>query len=210
MNEWPSDYWKLGALLLHQQCWQWGRDIRSPHGNLLLAAGFERTRPPAGLPAGSRYVRLETGAPVIYLWAFGLFAFLPEEGGIYINRYCFVPRWVPEAEAALAPWKPEVFEGCGPALTHRQIRTSKFLLRYVLTAMAEYEEDIVARHGIAYRRESLREWHEPAILPERMPIEWRRMGWHVPEPPIRLTAADASTAACAGGRAASERRTMHF
>ena len=184
MNDWPSEYWRMGPVLLHQQCWQFGRDVVSPHGNLLLASGFERARPPERLPASSRYTRHVPGEPVLCLWAFGVLAFLPGEGGIYISRYQFVPRWVCEPEEAAMAWKPGVFERCGPALTHRTIRTSRRLMRFVLGTFAVYEDSVIRRHGLAYRRETLRDWHLPAILPGRMAVEWRRLSWHVPAPPV--------------------------
>jgi hypothetical protein len=187
MNQWPTEYWTFGAFLMHQQCWQFGRDIVSANGNLLLDAGFERTRPPAELHASSRYLRHRPGEPALCLWAFGLLAFLPDEGGIYINRYNFIPRWVPHPCAAAEAWKPALFENSGPALTHRQIRLTRMLMRFTLLTFAAYEEEIVARQGIMYRRQSLRDWHAPSILPARMPLEWRQLSWHIPDPPVNLS-----------------------
>ena len=43
---------RKGQELLHQQCWNWGRDIVRSEGNLLLEAGFLKRRPP-GEEAGS-------------------------------------------------------------------------------------------------------------------------------------------------------------
>lgn len=184
MNEWPTGFWELGSLLLHQQCWHFGQDVKSCHGNLLLTAGFERTRPPSGLQASSRYLRIHADRPALCLWAFGLMAFHPGEGGIYVNRYNFVPRWVPDAEEALGFWKPAFFDHCAPPLTYRTIRRSRQLLRHVLLSFAAYEEDVIARCGIEYRRQSLHGWRLPAILPSRMAFEWRSLSWHIPEPPV--------------------------
>jgi hypothetical protein len=184
MNDWPCEYWTAGALLMHQQCWQFGRDVVAPQGNVLLAEGFERERPPEGQPASSRYWRMRPGEPALCLWAFGALAYVPGGGGIYINRYQFVPRWVPEPEVAAGSWKAAVFDGCAPAVTFKTIRESRRLLRFVMGTFAGYEESVLRRYGVDYRRETLRGWHLPSILPCRMPTEWRRLGWHVPEPPV--------------------------
>ncbi len=183
MNEWPSEFWRTGAFLMNQQCWQFGRDIESIHGNLLTAAGFKRTRPPADVQASSRYLRERPGEPMLCFWAFGVLAFLPDEGGIYVNRYNFVPRWVPDPEGALESWRASFFDGCGTALTRRQIRCTRGLLRFVIASLAAYEDWVTSEFGVAYRRDTLRDWHQPTILPGRMAIEWRRLSWHVPEPP---------------------------
>ena len=40
----PPSVIREGKLLLDQQCWCWGQDIRHPEGNLLLTHGFVRER----------------------------------------------------------------------------------------------------------------------------------------------------------------------
>ncbi len=48
---------EIGQLerLFDQQMWAWGRDVQSPHGNLLLGYGFIRTPAPAGCGSSSVY-----------------------------------------------------------------------------------------------------------------------------------------------------------
>jgi hypothetical protein len=188
METWPQDFWQLGKFLLHQQCWCWGRDVRCKHGNLLLTFGFDRQRPERPELGNSRYALEQTDGPSIYLWAFGLLVTLPGEGGIYIGRYCFVPCWVPDGMPLHRAWRAESFARQRPPLTRQQIRIARQLLRWTLRFLASYEVWVLAHYGVAWRRESLREWHEPAILPERMSEEWRRLSWHIPEPPPLLPA----------------------
>jgi hypothetical protein len=47
------------------------------------------------------------------------------------------------------------------------------LTQSLLLWIASYEEDILRYPGLFYRRKALQDWHEPAILPERVPEEWR-------------------------------------
>jgi len=226
MTNSPVDFWKHGRMLLHQQCWCWGRDIESPYGNLLLQSGFERFRPPQSGNGSSRYVLAIPGQPVISLWAFGVTISSPTEAAIYINRYCFVPRWIPEPDFSLETWSartseelahnglaparqdgrvprpsvpllrgPCAFDGLRPPSTKHEIRTSKRLLKFGLQWLADYERQILANHGVRYRRDVLRNWHEPPVLPERVPDEWHRMSWHIPEPPLETYSKPGSGAA---------------
>jgi len=183
MNEWPGCFWKLGALLMHQQCWHFGRDVRSPHGNLLVAAGFSRTPPPEPVKGSTRYLRQPGDEPSLCLWAFGALACSPGDGGIFISRYDLIPRWVEDAEAGMACWQAESFANCRIVATRRQIRAARRLLRFTFRFFASYEAGVIERYGLDYRREALREWRFPAILPSRLPDEWRRLSWHIPEPP---------------------------
>jgi hypothetical protein len=41
---------------MNARWWCWGQDIRRPEGNLLLASGFERHRPPPDVAGNRRYV----------------------------------------------------------------------------------------------------------------------------------------------------------
>ena len=111
---------------------------------------------------------------------------LPGEGGIYIGRYCFVPCWVPDGMPLHRAWRAEPFGSLRPPNTRHQIRIARQLLRWTLRFLSSYEDWVLREYGLAWRRESLREWHEPAILPERLGEEWRRMSWHIPEPPLVL------------------------
>lgn len=71
---------RQGQELLHQQCWNWGRDIVRPEGNLLLEAGFVKQRPPEGIAGSTRYaLRLADGGCWM-LWGFGFFYATPELG----------------------------------------------------------------------------------------------------------------------------------
>jgi len=191
----PVDFWKHGRMLLHQQCWCWGRDIESPYGNLLLQSGCERQRPPQSGNGSTRYVLTVPGQPVISLWAFGVTIGSPAEAAIYINRYCFVPRWIPEPDFSLETWSARSFDGLRPPSTKHEIRTSKRLLKFGLQWLGDYERQILATHGVRYRRDVLRNWHESPVLPERVPDEWRRMSWHIPEPPLETYIKPGSAAA---------------
>ncbi len=62
-----------GTVLLNQQIWCWGQDIRHREGNLLLAYGFRRHRPPANTHGSSCYELQVNEQTAIRLWGFGFF-----------------------------------------------------------------------------------------------------------------------------------------
>ena len=73
---------RTGQKLLHRQCWNWGRDIVRPEGNLLLDAGFRRRRPPEGETGSSCYTLALPNGGCLMLWGFGLLYGMPRKGGV--------------------------------------------------------------------------------------------------------------------------------
>ena len=63
---------RKGRELLHRQCWNWGRDIVRPEGNLLLEAGFVKWRPPEGETGLTCYTLALPGGDSLMLWGFGV------------------------------------------------------------------------------------------------------------------------------------------
>lgn len=68
----PSRTRKYATILLDQQLWCFGCDIRRTAGNLLLEYGFERKRPPISQKGSSCY-SLNWQGKQILLWGFGIF-----------------------------------------------------------------------------------------------------------------------------------------
>lgn len=183
LDDWPGNYWDLGAFLLHQQCWCWGQDIRRAEGNLLLAYGFERTRPPEGRAGISRY-RFAHGRVELFLWGFGVALRDQDCGAIYVNRYSFVPRWVDPGCQLDDTWRVEDLAGNATPRTMRSMRRTRRMLRVLVRSLARYEDWVLREYGLAYRRDVLSEWQRPAILPERMAREWEQMSWRVEDLPL--------------------------
>ncbi len=163
---------RLGQRLLHQQCWNWGRDILRPEGNLLLEAGFCRQRAPEGELGSSRYeLELADGA-VLLLWGFGLYFGEPERGGVYLNRYQFQPEWMPLELVRPLIWRPDMIpQGQKPPSAELPFD----LTARVAIQIADYEDWILSRRGLDYRRNVLREWKQAAkgLPPQTLPQSWR-------------------------------------
>lgn len=81
---------RVQAQLLDHQLWCLGCDIRSPEGNLLLAFGFERHRPPAGRTGSSAYRLRDAGrSSTIVCWGFGIAVETTDER-LFLRRHPFL------------------------------------------------------------------------------------------------------------------------
>lgn len=177
-----SAYWLRGAELMHQQCWCWGQDVKRAEGNLLLAYGFERSRPPADVSGSSRYLLDRDGARLA-LWGFGAGFAVEGCGGIYVNRYCFVPRWMGEFTHIETVWRAEHLASLRRPFTRREIRRSRRLLQSLMRWIASYERWTGETCGLAYRARTLAAWNRTVIPADRMADEWELLARHVEEPP---------------------------
>lgn len=178
-----SAYWLRGAELMHQQCWCWGQDVRRPEGNLLLEYGFERSRPPEGVSGSSRYTLHRDGANLA-LWGFGAGYAVEGCGGIYVNRYCFVPRWLADRAALDPVWRAEQMASLRRPFTRREIRRSRRLLRSLIRWIATYERWVESACGPHYRARTLASWHRTSIPAACLALEWELLARHVEEPPL--------------------------
>ncbi|MCB1019515.1 MAG: hypothetical protein KDC27_06280 [Acidobacteria bacterium] len=178
MTRLPSMVRRRAERLLHQQCWNWGRDIVRPEGNLLLEAGFTRQRPPEGVPGSTRYtLELEEGGRWM-LWGFGFFYGTPRLGGVYVNRYQFRPHWVNLAAVEGPIWKPDMIPTSdSPASAAIPWELAAAAVRRI----ADYEEWALERCGVAYRRAVLEQWRESrkGLAPERLPEAWRALALQI-------------------------------
>lgn len=146
-----------GALLLHQQCWLWGQDLRSPAGNLLVAAGLHRLDPPEAGRGGhrTRYGATLEGGCYVVAWSGG-FAFGSEDGLLCFPRLLFQPRLLPDVQRLSAVphfAAPPLPEGDAPSG-----HTALALVVPALEWLATYEAVAVRIAGEAYRGACASEW----------------------------------------------------
>ncbi|MDW8233758.1 MAG: hypothetical protein RMJ54_13350 [Roseiflexaceae bacterium] len=164
----PAHLQQHGAELLHLQCWLWGCDIRRSEGNLLLEYGFRRQRPPAGATGSSAYLRTADRDTVIVLWGFGAFCGSPVNGGVYLKRYEFAPRYIPRIDTQRLPWLPDQVHAAviplEPDVQQQMHRQFISLLEWI----AQYETWVIERCSLDYRRECAASWNGP---PFRIPVE---------------------------------------
>ena len=149
----PDDptYTQLAGELMNQQCWCWGRDITRPEGNLLRCFGFQRTRPPEGVPGSSRYrLGLPTGQEVS-LWGFGAMI-ADRKTAIYVNRFEFQPSLCRPTETC---WRAADLPSLRRPTSSREFTVAGALCAELLRFIGEYESWVAEAAGMQYRQQAV-------------------------------------------------------
>lgn len=171
-----ADVRRLALDLLSQQIWCWGRDILRPEGNWLLELGFDRIEAPEDRERCSSVYTLEL--PLnrrVVLRGFGVFYGDDSLGGIFLPRFEFGPHYTTHARLECPPWSIAELPACS-APNESQRDACASMASNLTNWIWSYEETIVERLGIDYRRSTLLEWDngERSIIPaEEMASAWR-------------------------------------
>jgi hypothetical protein len=158
----PNRLCRYGSQLLNLQCWLWGQDTRSPESNLLLAAGLQRLRPPAGRSGCSQYSIPLTPGSTLKLWGFGIY--VGGASGVFLGRFDFYPR---EA-SGLDGWSP------GDLDLGRHTSQLEDLVP-ALRWMSEYESSTVEAIGPACRRRAAEGGPETSFDPACLADQWKQL-----------------------------------
>lgn len=183
------EFLKQGVSLLSQQVWCWGRDILRPEGNWLLEIGFDRLAAPADREnCSSVYtLQLPQGRRVV-LRGFGVFYGDDRLGGVFLPRYEFRPQYTPVAVLECPPWtNQELPKLSAPNCSQRDACVA--LVSGLIAWIADYEQTIVERLGVEYRRSTLADWkngNRPILPAEVMADAWRSLGEAIAENPQAL------------------------
>ena len=166
---------KTGTLLLDQQLWCWGQDIRRVDGNALLAYGFTRHRPPEGKHGSPAYEWRGSGRSRIILWGFGFFYGDGGRRGIFLRRYKFAPKQTASVYFSLPIWNlgqlPELTQPCDAEGWRRVFS----LLTQGLTWIADYERWIISEYGLDYRQRCTDAWKKKRIPAHEMAAKWQEL-----------------------------------
>ena len=166
---------KTGTLLLDQQLWCWGQDIRRVDGNALLAYGFTRHRPPEGKHGSPAYEWRGSGRSRVILWGFGFFYSDGGRRGIFLRRYKFAPKQTASVYFSLPIWNlgqlPELTQPCDAEGWRRVFS----LLTQGLTWIADYERWIISEYGLDYRQRCIEAWRKKCIPAHEMAAKWHEL-----------------------------------
>lgn len=170
------------ASLLSQQVWCWGRDIMRPEGNWLLEVGFERIEPPIDRMECSSVYKLELPhGRCVVLRGFGVFYGDPDQGGVFLPRYEFQPRYTKQAKLGRPPWTKEDLPRLRrPAQSQR--RACAALVSDLIDWIWRYEAHIIDQLGAEYRRATLTQWDNgsrPVVPAENITTAWRELSFRI-------------------------------
>lgn len=171
MNRLP--FWKASsttgkhlAPLLDLQFFLFGRDIESPKGNRLRAAGFTRRRSSEERDHCSVYQRDN-----LSLWGFGLHWCGPD-AALYLPRKPWAPRLLPESLFVDMVWsKREMPAGQAPTAPEEEAQLRQ-LVHDALNWLADYEA-AAWEEDPTWRKKCLAGWPHKTTLPESLATEWR-------------------------------------
>lgn len=171
----PAEVRHRGTPLLNLQGWCWGRDICRAQGNLLLAHGFERHRPPQGKLGSSAYsLKLDATRSVV-LWGFGLLYSDARHGAVYLPRCGFTPQLTSSIELPAMIWEMAQLPVMHTPTSTSEWRCLYTLLSTALTWIAGYEHWITANLGIEYRCWCVAEWKRSTIPATEIAASWQRL-----------------------------------
>jgi hypothetical protein len=173
--------------LLDRQLWLWNCDTRHPSGNLLLAYGFTASRTPAAtldttvytlaLPVGRRMLASECGLYVSKVQGDRL------SEGTFLRRLGFDPCRADAVAEDPTSGMPLRAEHLREPHIGAEVVETRSAIAEALLAIAAYEEWVIARYGLAYRRGCLgdcggRSWRSVVSADETVSA-WRTIGgWY--------------------------------
>ena len=170
------------ASLLSQQVWCWGRDILRPEGNWLLQIGFDRIEPPAGREkCASVYTLAMPHGRSVVLRGFGVFYGDGRQGGIFLPRNKFQPRYTTQATLGCPPWSRADLPSLNPPTASQQKACATLTLD-LIDWIHRYEVNIVEQLGITYRRSTLLKWGDgtrPFVPAEKFASAWGELSFQV-------------------------------
>ena len=162
-------------MLVAQQFWLFGCDIRRPEGNLLLAYGFDRRKaPPDTRITASRYSLPFGNGNAIILWGFGVMWSEPEIGDLYLSRHRFLPLIREHGTIPDDLWDPGDFEGFRRPVERRDLLHCQALVTDMARWMADYENFVLEAAGRTYRNQTIRAWKKPFGTASDLSGHWRQ------------------------------------
>jgi hypothetical protein len=168
----PTELRRAGRVLLNQQCWLWGQDIRRPEGNAPIEYGFARTKPPEGQKGSNTYLLHRPDGVTVILWAFGFFYHQEGAGGIFIPRFAFAPRLARVDALPVGVWSATQLGYCRPPRDAREWACAADLFIPALRWVADYERWIRGARSLAYRDDCVGAWKQAQVAADCLAERW--------------------------------------
>ncbi|MZH02388.1 MAG: hypothetical protein F3745_03025 [Nitrospinae bacterium] len=165
---------KFVEILLHQQLWFFGKDIKTPNKNLLVNYGFKQVRPPKEISGGTNYI-CQIGDVSIVLWGFGIYFGYQNNKGVYIGRYNFYPRLIHDEPPNFPIWAPSNLPEMKIPQNAKDWECSFRLISDLFEWISHYEEWTNWVMGSSYREACLKDWDQSIVSGNEMAWAWRKV-----------------------------------
>jgi len=168
---------RTAAALFDFQMWCWGQDVHHERGNLLLAGGLERVRPPVGEDGSTLYRALLPSGDELLLWGFALVCTGAATPALLLKRHSFTLRAVEPARLPLPLWRPTQLPRGNLVRDPQTVQLFSARFRAAAAWIAAYERGVVATVGAEWRHECARRRpravrHRVPAAPERLAEAW--------------------------------------
>ncbi len=178
LSELVSPVRRMALRLLDLQLWCMGRDVRH-EGNMLLRYGFTHRRPPDAAHGGSEYALHLPSQHTVTLWGYGVHLAHPDEGGLFLKRYAFAPRWTPPGCVPAQCWHVQAWKQARAPRTPSESLETAARLGEIAAWFATYETWIIRHTDLAYRKRTLDQWHKESVAPaEAIASSWTELAEH--------------------------------
>jgi hypothetical protein len=165
---------KFAEILLHQQLWFFGKDIKPLNHNLLVNYGLKQIRPPKEI-SGSTYYTCKIGEIRIVLWGFGIYYDYGNNKSVYIERYNFYPQIIQDEPPSFPIWASSNLPKMKIPENAEEWESSFRLISELFEWIARYEEWVNWIMGGSYREACLKEWDQSIVSGDEMSWAWNKV-----------------------------------
>ena len=165
---------KFVEILLHQQLWFFGNDIKIPNKNLLVNYGFKPFRPPNQISGSTNYI-YRAGDATLVLWGFGVFFSEGNDKGIYIGRYNFYPMLIKDEPINFPIWAASHLPEMKFPKSVEEWEYSFRLISEFFEWIASYELWANWIMGSSYRESYLKGWDQSIVSGDEMSWAWNKV-----------------------------------
>lgn len=163
---------KFSEILLHQQLWFFGKDIKVSQNNLLVSYGFEQVRPPKATSGSTNYICKIDGEVSMVLWGFGIYYGYGNNNGVYIGRYDVYPKLIHEEPLNLPIWAPSKLPRMKLPESEEEWEYSFRLMSELFEWLARYEEWVNWVMTGSYREDCLKDWQQQIVSSNEVGWAW--------------------------------------
>jgi len=153
----PNRSQKTARMLIDQQMWCWGCDVRRAEGDLLLQYGAVKRPSPNPRYHGAYCYRLE-GDAIINLWGWGLWIACPQRGSLLLSRSRFKIQYTSEFIPMPEAWCKRDLPPTKPNIDDSEFVHVHHLLTTALHWVGTYETWLNSQVAPDYREHVLTKW----------------------------------------------------
>ena len=153
----PNHAQQTARMLIDQQMWCWGCDVRRTEGNLLSLYGADKRPSPDPRYHSAYLVQIEETA-VVNLWSWGLWIACPDRGSLFIGRSRFHVGYIRDAILMPDAWRKRDLPLTELKLDSNDFTRARDLLATALRWIGGYEAWLSTVLASDYRDQALAKW----------------------------------------------------